>query len=234
MPKRLLELFCGTKSIGGVFESAGYDVVSLDYNPKFNATHTDDFLTWDYTIYPPDHFDAIWASPDCTTWSVATMGKYRLKSSIWGLNNERQPKATIGNNMILRLIELLKYFDAGAWFIENPRGLLVHFPPLVEFIRENGYNNTLVYYANYNNWGFPKPTHIWSNLPLWEKEKIPVMPESSYFIKQYPCNKRPKRYYKSYTMGNAEQRSKIPPDLANRLLRLIPDDPGTVVGLTES
>ena len=27
---RLLELFCGTKSVGNIFELAGYEVVSLD------------------------------------------------------------------------------------------------------------------------------------------------------------------------------------------------------------
>tara|TARA_R110002153_G_scaffold244307_3_gene399719 strand:- start:631 stop:1335 length:705 start_codon:yes stop_codon:yes gene_type:complete len=234
MPKRLLELFCGTKSIGTEFELAGYDVVSLDFNKKFNATHTDDILTWDYTIYPPNHFDVIWASPDCTTWSLATGGKYRLKSSIYGLNNDQQTKATMGNDMILRVIEILKYFNAGAWFIENPRGLLVHFPPLIEFIKENDYSNTVVYYGNYNNWGFPKPTHIWSNLPLWEKETAPIMPEGSYVMKQWKTLKKPKRVYTTYSKGNAEQRSKIPPDLANRLRLLIPDEPETVDGLTKS
>jgi len=46
--KKLLELFCGTKCVGKVFENKGYDVVSLDYNPKFSATHTENILTWDY------------------------------------------------------------------------------------------------------------------------------------------------------------------------------------------
>tara|TARA_R110000787_G_scaffold4862_3_gene18459 strand:+ start:967 stop:1644 length:678 start_codon:yes stop_codon:yes gene_type:complete len=224
MPKKLLELFCGTKSVGNEFQTAGYEVVSLDFNKKFNATHTEDILTWDYTIYPPDYFDVIWASPDCTTWSVATGGKYRLKTEIYGLNNERQTKATMGNNMILRLIEIIKYFNAGAWFIENPRGLLIHFPPLIDFIKESSYNNTLVYYANYNDWGFPKPTHIWSNLPLWEKETIPTMPESSYTIEDYPSRKGVCRRYTSYVKGNAEDRSKIPPDLVKRLRQRIPNE----------
>ena len=90
MVKRLLELFCGTKSVGKVFEEAGYEVVSLDYEKKFNATHIEDILTWDYKQYPPDYFNVIWASPDCTTWSLATGGKYRVKSEIYGRNNEHQ------------------------------------------------------------------------------------------------------------------------------------------------
>lgn len=222
MTKRLLELFCGTKSVGKEFEQNGYEVISLDYNPKFNATHIEDILKWDYTQYPKDYFEVIWASPDCTTWSLATGGKYRTKVNIWGLNNQYQERATLGNNMVLRVIEILKYFQPKSWFIENPRALLQHFPPLKDFIKEVGANMNLVYYANYNNWGFPKATNIWSNLQLWENETSPTMPESSYTLKYHNFNGRPKRYYKTFQNGDAETRSKIPPDLINRLRLLTP------------
>jgi site-specific DNA-cytosine methylase len=221
MVKRLLELFCGTKSVGKIFETEGYEVISLDFNKKFNATHTEDILTWDYTIYPSNYFDVIWASPDCTTWSLATGGKYRIKASIYGLNNQHQEKSTMANNMVLRVIEILKYFQPKSWFIENPRGLLQHFPPLTEFIEEYNANMNLVYYANYNNWGFPKPTNIWSNLPLWANEIIPIMPESSYIIRERKSKGITDKYYKAYGDGKAEERSKIPSDLINRLLLLI-------------
>jgi site-specific DNA-cytosine methylase len=209
--KRLLELFCGTKSVGKVFDEKGYDVVSLDYNPKFEATHTVDILTWDYKQYSQDYFNVIWASPDCTTWSLATGGKYRTKSNIWGKNE----KATLGNNMILRLIEILKYFKCESWFIENPRGLLQHFPPWIDYMKEVNGNKGLVYYGNYN-WGFPKPTNIWSNKEMWN-EKLPIMDESTYEIRLH--NKKNKKFYHSFKR-NAEERSKIPPDLINRLYNL--------------
>jgi hypothetical protein len=218
--KRILELFCGTKSVGNVFEKDGYEVISLDYNKKFNATHTEDILTWDYTQYPPGYFNVIWASPDCTTWSLASGGKYRTKTSIYGLNDEHQIKATLGNNMVLRVIEIIKYFQPKSWFIENPRGLLKYFPPLNDFIEEHNSNMNLVYYANYNNWGFLKATNIWSNLPLWENEKMPIMPKDSYVMKYHNYDKREKRYYKAF-QTNAKERSKIPPDLIERLKGLI-------------
>lgn len=214
MTKRLLELFCGTKSVGKVFSEYGYEVISLDFNKKFNATHTEDILTWDYTIYSKDHFEVIWASPDCRTWSLATGGKYRLKNNIYGFNDE----ATMGNNMILRVIEILKYFNCKAWFIENPKALLQHYPPLKEFIKETNANMNVVYYGNYNDWDFIKPTNIWSNLPLW-KELVPELSEDKYVLKYHNYNKRMKRVYK-YSKMNAEERSKIPPDLIKKLYAL--------------
>jgi hypothetical protein len=221
---RILELFCGTKSVGNIFENKGYEVISLDYNSKFNATHTENILNWNYKIYEPNYFDVIWSSPDCTTWSIATGGKYRTKQYIYGLNNQNYEKSCNANNMILKVIEIIKYFKPKYWFIENPRGLLKYFPPLQEFINDVNANMNLVYYANYNNWGFPKPTNIWSNLPLWENEKKPIMPENSYTTKYHNYNGKMKKYYIAYINQNAEGRSKIPPDLIERLRLLIPNE----------
>lgn len=222
--KRMLELFCGTKSVGKIFETEGYEVISLDYNKKFNATHIEDILEWDYKQYPSNYFDVIWASPDCTTWSFATGGKYRTKASIYGLNNKFQENATFANNMILRVIDIIKYFNSPSWFIENPRGLLKYFPPFQEFIKEKNANMTLVYYANYNNWGFPKPTHIWSNLKLWDNEKSPVMSEDTYTLHYHKYEGKYKRIYKAFSFGKTEKRSIIPPDLITRLRLLIPNE----------
>ena len=71
---KLLELFSGTGSVGSAFASAGWEVTSLDSDPKTDATIHEDILTWDHTAYPPGHFDAIWASPCCTHYSCARRG----------------------------------------------------------------------------------------------------------------------------------------------------------------
>ena len=77
---RLLELFCGTKSIGRAFEAAGWEVVSLDIVSKFEPTILCDIRSWDYALFPPGHFDMVWASPVCTEYSRAlTMRPRRLE-----------------------------------------------------------------------------------------------------------------------------------------------------------
>ena len=68
---RLLELFCGTKSIGRAFEAAGWEVVSLDIVSKFEPTILCDIRSWDYALFPPGHFDMVWASPVCAEYSRA-------------------------------------------------------------------------------------------------------------------------------------------------------------------
>ena len=71
---RLLELFSGTRSVGKVAETLGFDIVSLDLK---NADIECDITDWDCTIYEPKHFDVIWASPPCTEYSRALTTRTR-------------------------------------------------------------------------------------------------------------------------------------------------------------
>ena len=70
---RLLELFCGTKSVGRAFERFGWDVVSLDNDPDANPDILCDIMDWDCRVFrePPDF---VWASPPCTHYSRNTKG----------------------------------------------------------------------------------------------------------------------------------------------------------------
>ena len=49
MGPRLLELFSGTGSVGRAFTALGWDVVSVDLDPRANATYCCDIAEWDYT-----------------------------------------------------------------------------------------------------------------------------------------------------------------------------------------
>ena len=57
---RLLDLFSGTHSVCKVARDLSYSVVSLDRDMP--ADINTDILHWDYTSYPPDYFDVVWAS----------------------------------------------------------------------------------------------------------------------------------------------------------------------------
>ena len=63
---RVLELFSGTHSVGKVCNEKGWEVISLDLK---DADINQNILEWDYTMYPVGHFDIIWASPPCDTFS---------------------------------------------------------------------------------------------------------------------------------------------------------------------
>ena len=56
----------------------GGRVVSLS---KFEPTILCDIRSWDYTLFSPEHFDMVWASPVCTEYSRAlTMRPRRLEN----------------------------------------------------------------------------------------------------------------------------------------------------------
>jgi hypothetical protein len=104
---RLLELFCGTKSVS---KALNYETISVDIEASFQPTITADILTWDYTIYPPGHFHTIWASPPCQDFSC--------------LNNARPEKHLNTANaeaLVKKAIEIITYFNPERFFIENPQ-----------------------------------------------------------------------------------------------------------------
>jgi site-specific DNA-cytosine methylase len=211
MNKKLLELFSGTGSIGKVFQR-DYEVISLDYKKHFKPTICIDLLVWDYTIYPEGYFDVIWASPDCTSWSKASGGKHRVKSDM----SPKTETAVIGELLILKTIEIINYFKPKYWFIENPQGLLQHFPPMKDFGHKH-----LVYYGNYCNpdgsqYAMVKATNIWSNIKLWENERKPIMGEDTYTEKYHTHDQIVRRFYKQYEKGSKE-RSVIPHTLVEKI-----------------
>ena len=67
---RLLELFSGTGSIGKIFRARGWEVVSVDCDPKMNPTIVADIATFNYRMLG-GRFDALWASPPCQMYSIA-------------------------------------------------------------------------------------------------------------------------------------------------------------------
>jgi hypothetical protein len=151
---KVLELFAGSRSIGKAAESIGYDVFSSDINNFEGIDYAIDINSFDVTKVPfvPD---IIWASPPCTYFSVASIGKH------W--NKDHTPKsenALKGVEFVESTLKIIKYFSSLnsdlIWYMENPRGKLRKLQVVEDLPR------TTVWYCTYGD-KRAKPTDIWTN-----------------------------------------------------------------------
>ena len=140
---KILELFSGTGSVGKVAREKGWEVISLDLK---DADININILDWDYKIYQPNHFDIIWASPPCTEYSI-------LKNNT-GMNTN----LLLADQIVLKTIEIINYFQPSKWFIENPQTSLLK---KREFMKDFNYYD--FDYCVFSDWGYRKRTRIWTN-----------------------------------------------------------------------
>jgi hypothetical protein len=148
---RLLELFAGTGSIGRAFEARGYEVVSLDIDPKANATFTCDIMQFDYRQFQPGHFDVVWGSPPCTMYSRAR-------------TTAKLPRDLEGaDRLVAKTLEIIEYLKPHLWAFENVGSGLLPGRQVVA-----GLHRDFLTYCMYADGDFPKYrklTCIWHNLP---------------------------------------------------------------------
>ena len=148
---RLLELFCGTGSVGRAFARQGFEVTSVDLDPKANATFTCDILQFDYRQFTPGHFDMVWASPPCTMYSRAR-------------TTAKTPRDLAGADaMVSKTLEIIEYLRPQFWAFEN---VGTGFLPGREVVQ--GLRCDFLTYCKYADGEFPKYrklTAVWHNLP---------------------------------------------------------------------
>lgn len=146
---KVLELFCGTKSFSKVAEERGHEVFTIDFDKQFDPTLCVDILNFDISMLNGFKPDFIWASPPCTTFSVASIGKH------W--NKDKTPKseeAMTGLRILDATREIILKFKPKYWLIENPRGMMRNFLP-------TGLRTTVTY-CQYGDTRM-KPTDLWTN-----------------------------------------------------------------------
>lgn len=157
---KVLDLFCGTKSISNAFAARGHEVYTVDWNAQFLPTLCADIGTLtaqDIIKLCGGVPDVIWASPDCTTYSIAAISRHRRRDQNGNLCpvSDYAKKCDAYNE---HLIALIKELNPRFWFIENPRAGMRK----MNFMK--GLPRYTVTYCKYGDRRM-KPTDIWTNHP---------------------------------------------------------------------
>lgn len=206
---KVLELFAGTRSIGKAFEDCGHEVFSVEWDKHFeNIDLYEDILKVQAAdiIKKFGHPDVIWASPDCSSYSIAAISHHRKRDE----NGNLVPVSDYAkfcdrvNQHVLCLILALspKY-----WFIENPRGGMRK----MDFM--NGLPRYTITYCQYGDTRM-KPTDIWTNHP--DPCFKPPCQNGD------PCHVAAPRGAKTGTQGlkGSAERSRIPADFCRHIVKI--------------
>ena len=157
---KILELFAGTRSIGKAFEARGHEVFSVEWNKEFEDIDLyEDIsqLTAEKVLELFGQPDVIWASPDCSTYSVAAISRHRKQEADGNLAPTSE-YAKFCDKTNTHVVELIKQLNPKFYFIENPRGAMRKMNFMKELPRHT------VTYCQYGETR-QKPTDIWTNHP---------------------------------------------------------------------
>jgi len=127
---RMLDLGAGLGGASEAFLQAGWDVVRIDNNPALEDVpemQIIDILELEepYLLNGGAGFDFIWASPDCTDFSLA----YNAP----GPKARREGKPfTPDTQLVEKMKAIIDYYDPQYWVIENVRGASKIFSRLLQ------------------------------------------------------------------------------------------------------
>ena len=209
MPK-MLDLFCGTKSMAKAFERAGWEAYTVDWSPEFEPTLCCDVntLTVEKIIELCGGVpDFVHMSPDCTSYSVAAISHHRKQNKETGELEAVSEYAKFCDDTNSYIIDLIiNKLKPKFWTIENPRSAMRK----MLFVK-----NLPRYTTTYCQWGDTrmKPTDIWTNLP---NPNFPCCKNGD------PCHEKAPRGSRTGTQGikGARDRSRIPDKLCEYVVEL--------------
>jgi hypothetical protein len=200
---KVLELFAGSRSVGKVADQLGWEVFSSDFEAFEGIDYQIDILKFDVSKVPFKP-DIIWASPPCTGFSVAAIGRNWEKTETDAI--PKTDTARLGIELVKKTIEIIEHFQPQYFFIENPRGMLRKLEIVQRFKRQG------VTYCQYGD-DRMKPTDIWTNSDKWIPRPMCKNGDS--------CHISAPRGSSTGTQGlaNAYERSKIPEQLCLEILQ---------------
>lgn len=209
-PVRVAELFAGSRSLGREAEAMGMEVFSVDNNPKLPGIH----LVADLEFVRPEDLpwapDIIWASPPCTTYSLAAISDHRDPDG-----TPRSEFAAKSDRLTRNLVALIQAFPSAIYYVENPMATLRN----MDFMAPLGKPVT-VWYCRYGD-KRAKPTDIWSNNLHSLFNPTGWSPRPICWNGNRKCHhEKAPRGSRTGTQGlkNAYDRGKIPPLLCREVL----------------
>ena len=210
---KVLELFAGTRSVGKAFEAQGHEVFSIEWDKRFeNISLYADIMTVtaEQILKEFGRPDVIWASPDCTTYSVAAISKHRRREPNGNLSPITE-YAVFCDLVNQHVVDLIKELNPKYYFIENPVGGLRKMNFMQELPRHT------VTYCQYGE-NRQKPTDIWTNHKN-PRFKPPCKAGA-------PCHEAAPRGSRTGTQAlkNSVERSKIPILLCEHIVEICQRD----------
>jgi hypothetical protein len=205
----IYDFFSGTGSSTQAFVNQGHTVISFEIDNKFQATENVDILsiTSNYLLDIYGRPDFIWASPPCTTFSVASIYRH------WAQGGDNPiPKteaAIMGQNLVAYARKLIEELNPRYGFlIENPRGMLRKLPVVA------GLPRTTVTYCQYGDTRM-KPTDLWGYAKGWTPRQACKNGMS--------CHVAAPRGSQTGTQGISavEDRSRVPYELGLEILKAL-------------
>lgn len=116
---RVLDLFAGLGGFSAAFEKRGHEVVTLDNDPQFKTD-----IIMDIREYHPDgHFDVVLASPPCQEFSKSSLPPSWPSVQRYGCHPS--------TDLLDEAVRVIREADPTYWVIENVRGAVKFFEPLL-------------------------------------------------------------------------------------------------------
>jgi hypothetical protein len=205
---KVLELFAGTRSISKAFEARGHETFSIEWSENFeNISLRADVstVTADMILERFGRPDVIWASPDCTTFSIAAISHHRRKNPETGNLDPVSDYAKFCDEVDQHVLNLIRALKPRFWFIEHPRG------GMRKMVWMKGIPRYTVTYCQYGDKRM-KPTDIWTNHPA-PRFRPPCKNGAS-------CHERAPRGSRTGTQGlkGSKERSVIPAALCEHIV----------------